>query len=167
MLWPWKLFLIYAMQIPAVFSKFFQFITECAFINISPLVCYLLCGSVNIYRYTFSVYRQYIFGLKTSFLLWIVPKFQCGYINFHFPSDFWGKFPYILGNLRKLSAFRRNMWCLVIFEEIVHHRLLCTKSPSNFLLCNSVHCTVGNEKCDSHVCLLSSNFILAYKLNFR
>jgi hypothetical protein len=27
--------------------------------------------------------------------------------------------------------------------------------------------TVANEKCDSHVCLLSSNFILAYKLNFR
>ncbi len=27
--------------------------------------------------------------------------------------------------------------------------------------------TVSNDECDSHVCLLSSNFILAYKLNFR
>ncbi len=27
--------------------------------------------------------------------------------------------------------------------------------------------TVANEECDSHVCFLSSNFILAYKLNFR
>ncbi len=27
--------------------------------------------------------------------------------------------------------------------------------------------TVANEECDSHVYLLSSNFILAYKLNFR
>jgi hypothetical protein len=35
--------------------------------------------------------------------------FVAVYINFHFPSAFWGKFPYILGNLRKLSSFSRNM----------------------------------------------------------
>jgi hypothetical protein len=42
------------------------------------------------------------------------------------------------------------------YFKIIWHGVKITESYS-----------VANEKRDSHVCLLSSNFILAYKLNFR
>ncbi len=63
--------------------------------------------------------------------------------------------PLLFRNLLGQGLARKVVFQLGEHKEVCKYEL------------RAVGSTVANEKCDSHVCLLSSNFILAYKLNFH
>jgi hypothetical protein len=56
---------------------------------------------------------------------------------------------------------------LVVSMEEIPAGIVENHTKPNTKIAHSLQYTVAKAKCDSHVCLLSSNFILAYKLNFR